>query len=308
MIKQAVQSAFAILATALPGVATSAVDVFIVPRLELQAGYENNRLEESGSGEGSPFWQATPGLDVTMFGEKTEASLWLDYRRTQYTKSGFESKDEASAFAQWRYFGGHNEAGVGVGGGWYRDAVLSDSDSLFWQARPYFVHTMKGIPAEMSLKGTFRQTLYEVSVYTSATDRVDSRMEVRPGFRWHPSRKATVWAEFYAERNLSDAREAEYSGFGGAFGCEFRPSARLALGAWVEAGSRPYEEQVENQDRTDSPRRMGAWASYRLRPWLELFSLADWESFSSTIDWNEYSWWRASMGVKLVFEHEMNIH
>ena len=302
MMRQKVRSVIGILAMVLPGFPVSAGDIFISPRLETQAGYENNRLEESGSGDGSPFWQATPGLDVTVFGEKTETSLFFDYRRTQYTKNNFESKDEASAFAQWRYFGGQNEAGASVGGGLYRDRALPDDDYTFWQARPYVVRTLEGLPAELSLKGTFRQTFYNTSIYTSATERVDSRLDVRPGLRWHLFGRATVWAELYTERNISDAREAEYSGFGGAMGCEFRPTARLDLGAWAETGTRPYEAKVEDEDRRNTPRRVGAWATYRLRPWVELFSSADWESFDSTIDSDEYSWWRVGCGVKLVFE------
>ena len=61
MTRQTVRSAIGILAIMLPGFPAAASDVFVSPRLETQAGYENNRLEESGSGEGSPFWQASSG-------------------------------------------------------------------------------------------------------------------------------------------------------------------------------------------------------------------------------------------------------
>jgi hypothetical protein len=283
----------------------AASDVFVVSQLDAQAGYEGNRLGAPGSGEGSPFWQVSPGFDMTVFAAKTEASLLLDYRRTQYTESGFEFKDEASVLARWRYFGGQNEAGASVGGGLYRDQAWPTDDYTFWQAMPYFVRTIEGFPVEVSLKWTFLQTFYDVSVYTSAADRVDDRIEVRPGLRWHFSHRVTVWADLYAERNMSDAAEVEYSGFGGAMGCEFRPATRLDLGAWAGIGTRTYVQSAAGADRRDTPMPMGAWATYRLRPWLELFFSVDREFYASTIDDNEYSWWRVGGGLKLVSEHEV---
>ena len=182
---------------------------------------------------------------------------------------------------------------------------MPDDDYTFWEVRPYVVRTLEGFPAELSLNGTFRQTFYDASVYKSATDRSDRRLDLRPGLRWHLSRKATVWTELYAERNVSDASEAEYSGFGGAMGCEFRPMARLDMGAWAETGARSYTEKIEDEDRRDTPRRVEVWVTYRLRPWMELISSADWESFKSTINDNKYSWWCVRGGVRFVFEDEL---
>jgi hypothetical protein len=115
----------------------------------------------------------------------------------------------------------------------------------------------------------------------------------------------TVWSELYAEHNLSDASEAEYSGFGGSLGCEFRPTARLDLGVWGGIGTRPYAQKTDGENRRDTPMPVGAWASYRLRPWLELFCSVDWESNASTIDDNEYTWWRVGGGLKLIMEYAM---
>jgi hypothetical protein len=306
MTGKIVRSAIGFLAMILPVSPSTASDVFLCPRFSAQAGYENNRLGESGSGEGSPFWQASPGLDVTAFGVNTESSLLLDYRRTQYTKNASESTDEASGFARWRYVGGPYEAGASLGGGLYRDKAWPEDDYAFWQARPFFVRPLADFPVELNLSATFRQTFYDVSVYTSAADRVDRRMEVRPGLRWLLSRRATVWAELYAEQTLSDASEAEYSGFGGSLGCEFRPTARLDLGAWAGIGTRPYAEKLDGQSRRDTPLPAGAWASYRLRPWLELYSSVDWEFNASTIGDNDYTWWRVGGGLKLIIEHALS--
>jgi hypothetical protein len=132
-------------------------------------------------------------------------------------------------------------------------------------------------------------------------------MEVRPGVQWHLSGRTTLWAELYAENNSSDAREAEYTGFGGAMGVVFRPVARLESGAWAETGTRSYVEQADSDDQgEDTPWHAGVWTNYRLRPWMELFSLAEWVSNSSTIDGNEYSWWRVGVGVKFAFEYEID--
>jgi len=304
MTRQSVRSVIGILAIMLPGVPAGAGDCFVSPRLEAAAGYENNRFGEVGGGEGAPFWQVSPGLDVMVFGAQTETALFLDYRQTQYSKSEFESKDEATAFVRWRHFGGQNEIGVSGGGGVYRDQALPSDDYTFWQARPYAVHTFEHMPAELTVNGAFRQTLYEVSVYTSTTDRADNRVELRPGLRWHLSHRLTAWAEVYAEHNVSDAPEAEYSGVGGALGCEFRPVARLNLGVWGGAGTRPYMQKVDGVSARDTLVPIGAWATYRLRPWMELFSTVDWESDTSTLDDRDLSWWRAGGGVKLQFEQE----
>jgi len=305
MIKHAVRFAICLLLIALSVLSAVAGDVFVTSRLETRAGYENNRLEEPGSGQGTPFWQATPGFEITAFSEKTETSLLLHYRRTQYTESGFEFKDEVSAFTQWRYFGGRNEVGASVGGKLYRDKALPADDCASWHARPYVVRTLGGLPAELSLAATFRQTFYDTSVYASTADRADSCWDVRPGLRYHLSRQVTVWAELYGEGNESDALEAEYSGLGGVVGCDVRPAARLDVGAWARTGTRRYDGKVEGEDRSDTPSRVGAWATYRPRPWMELFSSVDWESFASTIDDSEYSWWQVGGGVRFVFEREL---
>jgi hypothetical protein len=280
-------------------------EVFVSTRLSAVAGYDDNRLEEFESGEGSPFWQICPGIDVTAFGERTETSLFVDYRRTQYTESDFESKDEASASARWRCFGGQNEAGASAGGGLYRDKALPENDCTYWQVKPYMLRTLEILPAEISLKGSYRQTRYEESIYSSTTDRTDGRLEVRPGLRWHLSHHLTVWGELYAEYNVSDAAEAEYSGFGGALGCEFRPTPRLELGSWAETGTRPYSEEVEGESRRDTPWLAGGWVTYRIRPWLEWFASVDWGSHASTTYDDDYNGWSAGSGVRIVFEHEV---
>lgn len=305
MIIQTARSGIGILAILFAGFSVFAGDVFVSPRLEAHGGYENNPLVRSDSGDGSFFWIAGPGIDVTLFGEETETALFVDYRRTQYLKTEFEYKDEASVFAQWRHSGGRNESGASVGGGLYQDAAWPANDFTFWQATPYFVRTLESVPAEGILKGSLRQTFYDVSVYTSAMERVDSRIDVRPGMRWNLSDQVTLWSELYAEYALSDAPEAEYSGFGGVIGCEYRPAARLELGAWGGYGTRSFSQREAGEERRDTPIPAGAWATYRLRPWLELFSSIDWESSASTVDGNDYSWWRFDCGLKVVFENEL---
>lgn len=294
------------LAIILAGLPAAAADTFVTSRVEAQAGYESNRMQEFDGEEGAPYWRVSPGLDLTVFGAKTEASLSLDYRQTQYTKREFEAREEALAFARWRYFGGPHDAGVSVGGGWYQDQALPSDDYTFWQASPYCVRMLANVPVELTLNGAFRQTFYDVSVYTSTTDRADTRIEIRPGLRWHPSLRVTVWADLYAEQNLSDAGEAEYSEFGGTLGCEYQPAPRLSLGVWAGTGSRPYAKTVEGENSRDTLTSAGAWATCRLRPWLELFSSVDWESDTSTLEGNDYAWWQASGGMRLQFEHALD--
>jgi hypothetical protein len=114
-----------------------------------------------------------------------------------------------------------------------------------------------------------------------------------------------VWSELYAEHNLSDASEEEYSGFGASIGCDFRPAAGLDLGAWAGIGSRFYSQNVDGENQRDTSIPLGAWTTYRLRPWLELFFSMDWESHASTIDDNDYTWWQIGGGFKFVFEHAL---
>jgi hypothetical protein len=63
-------------------------------------------------------------------------------------------------------------------------------------------------------------------------------------------------------------------------------------------------QKVDGVSARDTLVPIGAWASYRLRPWMELFSTVDWESDTSTLDDRDLSWWRAGGGVKLQFEQE----
>lgn len=302
MIRRAVPTVPAILSVVLPLSAAVANDFFVNPRISTQAGYEDNRLRVSANGEGAPFWQVAPGADFTVLGADTEASLFLDYLRTQYEGHDFEPKNEAYGFARWRHFGGRNEAGAAGGGGLYRDEAWPEDDHTFWDAKLYAIRALRNVPAELSLEGTFRQTFYDVSIYPSATDRADRRSEVRPGLRWHISYRVTIWAEVYAENNQSDAPEAEYSGIGGMTGFVYRPVPRLDLGAQAGGGTRPYAQDLDGTDRRDTPRSAGAWTSYRLRPWLELLFSVDWESCSSTTEDADYTWWRCGSGAKFVFE------
>lgn len=278
---------------------------FLVARLETRAGYEKNRLEEAGSGSGTPFWQASPGADLTVFGERIETSLSLDYQHTEYAREGFGSRNGASAFAHWQSFVRRNEVGASAGGGFYRDEVLSGNDHAFWQGRSRIIRALEGVPAELSLEATVRQTLYDSSASTSSTERADTRFDTRSGLRWHLPRHVVVWMDLYAERNASDASDAEYSGLGGAVGCDLRPAARLDTGVWAQAGARSYDEQVDGETRRDTPRRVGGWLTYRLRSWVELFASADLESFASTVDDCPYSWWQAGGGVRIVLEREL---
>lgn len=305
MIKEITRHAVCAVALALFSPHASGVDVFALSQLEVLSGYEDNRLEESEGGSGSPYWQVAPELSLSVLGANTETTLLLTHRRSQYSKTAFESKSDSAAFVLWRYFEGNNEASANIGGGRYEDEALPGDDNSYWQASPCVVRTLERFPLEISLRGTVRQTFYDDSVYTTDSARVDCCLDVRPGMRWHLSRKATVWAELYAERNGSDASEAEYTGFGGAVGCGFRPTARLDAGVWTETGIRSYAEQAEGRDRNDTPWRVGAWTTYRLRPWMELFASAGFESAASTIAGNEYSWWQVGGGVRFVFEHAL---
>lgn len=287
------------------GLTAVSSDIFVIPRIETQSGYDNNRSGESSGGEGSPFWQASPGLDVMILGEKTETSFFFDYHRTQYTESDLESRDEASAVAQLRYLGGRNEAGINFGGGLYSDKAFPEDNCTFWKARPYFVRTLESLPVELILNADFRQMFYDISAYTSTSSRVDSLVCVRSALRWNESRFVTLWTEIYAEYNASDALEAEYSGFGGVLGCELHPTPRLNCGAWAGIGTRSYEQTTDGTNRRDTPLPVAIWMTYRLRPWLELFSTANWETNASTIPENDYSRWQVGCGLRILFELEV---
>ncbi len=280
-------------------------NVILSPALDIQAGYEHNRRADFENAASSPFIQFHPGLDVTAFGEQSETALRLDSRRTQYTKDDLKAKDESTAFLDERWSWKQDEFGVVAGGGRYRDEALPGDDHTFWQLTPYASRMLASAPAEINVKCICRQNSYDTSAYASTSDRVDTRLELRPGIKWDTGARAVFWAEIYAERNTSSAAEAEYTGAGGAIGCNWHAGKRTYFGVWAESGTRPYALEVDGEARRDAPSKAGVWSSCRLRPWLDIFLGADLESFASTQADAEYAWWSAQGGIRVVMEHEI---
>lgn len=283
-------------------------EVFLTSRLEVGAGYENNRLAEFGIEEQSPFWAVSPALEVTSFGKTTETSLLCEWRRTQYTKGDLEFRDQSSLVAAWRKYSGHREAGLRLAASLYKDALLPTDDHVSWRLQPFLVQSAQARSVELSLDAAIGQAYYDASVYTSVTDRTDSRLEIRPGLTWHGNAILTARLELYGERNLSDAPEADYVGFGGAVSFEIHASPRLDVGARIGAGSRSYDNWPDIVTRRDTPTPVNAWLDYRLKSWLELFASFDWESNASTVSDYDYTWWQASAGLRLVLESEVGRH
>jgi hypothetical protein len=280
-----------------------AADLFLSPRLETQGGYENNRLQESGGGTGSACWGGSSGLEMLLIGEQAEASLVLEYGRMQYEKEDLEYKEDGLLQARVRFLRGRNDFGANAAAGFFNDEALPENDAVFQQAEPYFVHSLATMSAEWMLKGGWRRTDYANSAYTSTPDRVDTVFSFRPEWRWHVSRRTSLWAEIMAEKNLSDAPEAEYAGFGGTLGGEFSPTAGLTLGGWFAYESRVYGEEVGDEAHRETPLGLGGWVAYRIRPWLDVFTYARGESVSCTIEEDDYTAWNAGLGLRFIFEY-----
>jgi hypothetical protein len=283
-----------------------AADLLLSPRLQIQGGYENNRLQEPGNGTGSACWGGSSGLDLLLLGESEEASLSFDYGRTHYEKEGFDYKHDGLFLAQGRVLRGRNDFGANLAAGFYKDEALPEDDAVFQQADPFFIHSLENVSAEWVLKGSYRRTAYDISAYTSTPDRVDSLFAFRPEWRWRLSRRTSLWAEILVERNTSDAPEADYTGFGGTLGGDIRPSARLTLGSWVACENRSYDEDVDGKAHRETPLRLGGWGAYRLRPWLELFASANWESVSCSDDDDDYTSWSATVGMRVTLEYALD--
>ncbi len=283
-----------------------AADLLLSPRLKTQGGYENNRLQEPGDGAGSACWIGSSGLEMLLLGQSEEASLSFDYGRTQYEKSGFEHTQDGLFLAQGRSLRGRAEFGASLAAGFYKDEALPEDDAVFQQADPYFLHALENASAEWILKGSFRRTDYDISTYTSTPDRVDTLFSFSPQWRWHVSRRTSLWAELLAEKNISAAPEADYTGFGCSLGVEIRPSDCLTLGGWIACESRAYDEDIGGSAHRETPLRLGGWGEYRLRPWMDLIASANWESVSSSIDDDDYTCWNALVGLRVTLEYALD--
>ncbi len=280
-----------------------AADLFLSPRLETQGGYENNRLQEPGAGSGSACWGGASGLDVFLINEQAEASLVFDYSRMQYEKEEPAHKEEGLLQARGRALGDRYNFGAIVATGFLNDEALPENDAVFLQAEPSVGHSLEHLSAEWILKGYWRRTAYDTSAYTSTLARVDTLIALRPEWRWHVSRQTSLWAEFMIEKNISSAPEAEFEGLGGTLGAEFSPTACLTLGGWIAYESWAYDEDVADKAHQETPLHLGSWAAYRVRPWMELFTYAHWESVSCANNEDDYTAWSAGLGARFVFEY-----
>jgi hypothetical protein len=280
-------------------------DIFASLHLETEAGYEGNRFIEAGPGDGAAFLSVNPGLDIATFGMATETALLLNYRRTQYQERPAGSKDEASAALQGRYFTGRNEFGARSGTGLYQDLSLPEDDTSFWHLRPYWERTLESWPFEIGLSGSYLRTSYDSAINVSGEGRSDEHAELRPCARWHASRHATLWTDFYLENHASNVREAEYTGTGGTIGSTLEPAPRLHIDVWTGIGFRQYRSDLEDTEKEEIPWRAGGSMTYRCRPWLEFFAVADGESINGSPRDIEYSWWRVAGGIRVVLEQDM---
>ncbi len=280
-----------------------AADLFLSPRIEAQGGYENNRFQESGNGTGSACWGGSSGLEVLLIGDQTEASMEFDYGRTHYEKEDFEYREDGLLQARIRFLRGRNDYGVNTAAGFFNDKALPEDNFVFQKAEPYFIHSLENSAAEWVLKGNWRRTDYDVSAYTSTSDRVDSLISFRPEWRWQMSRRTSLWVEGMVGKTFSDAPEAEYTEFGGTLGGEYRITTCLTLGGYGAYESRIYDARVLDQNHRETPLRLGGWGTYRLRPWVELFAYANWDSVACTIEEDDYTAWNAGLGLRFTFEY-----
>lgn len=290
-----------------------AADVFLAPRLTLEAGYEDNRFllpTALTNTESSAFLRATPALALhVLAGTGTEVSLGVSGTHTAYLRSELDPREELLTFLEWWQTGAPFEGGLRLAGGFSRDSAIPEDDVNWFAVTPTLRYTLPQPDWQLTAQARLALDTYDTRLTATDEKQTDRTLEFRPGLRWLPTRDSVLWCELYIEKNDSNKDAFDYQGFGLALGGSIWLTPRGQLAAAVQAGTRSFasvtDETGLTTTRNDQPLRADISYTHRVLPWLDLFCSASWFASGSDQSTQDISGWSAQMGVTLARDYEL---
>ncbi len=291
----------------------SAVDLFLSPRLTLEAGYENNRyllptaLTNTAS---SAFLRAAPAVSLHLLaGAGTEVSAGVSGAHTEYLRSDLKPREELMAYLEWWQTGAPFEGGLRLAGGLSRDSAIPEDDFNWFAATPALRYILPQPDWQLTAQVRLAFDQFDTRLTTNGVQQTDQTLEFRPGLRWLPTRDAILWAELYLEKNDSNEDAFDYQGFGLALGGSLWVTPRGQFAAAVQAGARTFADVTDETglvlQRRDQPLRAEVSYTYRLLPWLDLFCSAAWYASGSDQSVQDVSGWSAQVGLTLAQDYPL---
>lgn len=266
-----------------------AADAFLVPRLTLEVGYDNNRFSLPASftnAEDSAFLRATPALDLHLLTDDgSELALGASAVRMKYFSGDLGSRDGAEAHVEWWQTSAPLEGGLRLVGGFARDDAIPDDDLQRVSAIPTLRCTLPAPDWQLTAQARLDLADYDSRRTYDGDAQRDFAAEIRPGLRWLPTRDFALWGEFVLEYNDSNEISSRYQGAGFALGAHYWISPRDQLATSLQAGTRTFETLTDDTgaefDRHDTPLAAEIIYTHRLFPWLDLFGSASWQGSGS---------------------------
>ncbi len=285
-------------------------DVFWIPALSMDAGYEDNRFLTSTSvtnTEGAVFLRLAPSIGIRgLTSDGWDLGLTVRWGRTAYVDGDLGAREETGLRADaWRTGPGY-EAGASIEAGWFTDDTLPADDQA-WIGLAPSAQWYLGNPAwALTAGGRVALTRYDNLATADGDDLSDTFAEVRAGLKWIPSPTATLWVEAYGEVDASNQSDLDYQGVGATAGADRWITPRTRLSAWLRAGSREFPDSDDPDlgidTRSDTPLSAGLSVNHRFRPWLELSCGATWRDTGSSRDESDLSAWSVSAGITVTDE------
>lgn len=290
-----------------------AAECFLAPRLTLEGGYEDNRFISPTAltnAESAAFLRATPALNLHLFiGSGTELNFGASAARTEYLRSGLDSREDAEAHLEWWQTATLFEGGLRLAAGLARDAALPDDDIRWLAATPSLRYTLPAPDWQLTAQARFSLADYDSRLTTAGELQSDRTWEVRPGIRWLPSRDLALWGEIYLENNSSNEDAFNYQGYGIALGASYWITPRGQLSAALQWGQRKFPDTTDDagllSERNDVPLRAELIYTHRLTTWLDLFCSGSWYTTGSDQPWQDVSGWSVQAGVTLAQDYEL---
>jgi hypothetical protein len=284
-----------------------AADVFLLPRLTIEAGYDGNRYsaaEAVESAEGTAFVRASPSLDLHLLADNgTEWMVGASGFRTDYLQTGLEFREGAEAHLEgWRIaapWGG----GLRLAGGFSRDGALPDDDVRWASLAPSLRWTLPSEEWQLVASAHLDGIAYDTRLTYDGEAQRDVFAEVRLGLRWMPTRDLSVWSEAYLEGNSSNDDPSEFQGAGVELGASYWILPRGRFAASFRAGTRGYSAYADLDgveiERNDRPMVAAVAYVHRVASWLDLFGSASGDATGSDQPDQDVDNWGVQVGATL---------
>lgn len=286
---------------------------FLAPRLTLEAGYEDNRFAMPTAltnTESAAFLRATPALNLHLFtGSGTELNAGASAARTEYLRSDFDTREEIAAHLEWWQTATRLEGGLRLAGGLARDTALPEDDFRWLAATPTLRYTLPAPDWQITAQARLGFDEYDSRLTTDGDKLNDRAWELRPGFRWLPTRNTVLWGEFYFENNSSNEDAFNYHGTGLAVGASHWITPHGQLVAALQGGMRQFPDATDETgapaERQDTPVRVEIGYTHRLLPWLDLFCSGSWYTTDSDQPTQDITGWSVQAGVTLAQDFKL---